>query len=63
MTRAEKERWAKRESDAIDRCGGALMLLALPEQIKKVLRETTDIEAKVKMLEAIADHSPLIPFI
>ncbi len=33
----------------------ASTLLDLPERIKEILKNTTDLEAKVKMLEAIAD--------
>lgn len=33
---------------------GTVNLLNLPEEIKEALKEVTDIETKVKMLEAIA---------
>lgn len=33
----------------------AAELLALPEEIKEALQKTTQLEPKVKMLEAIAD--------
>jgi len=41
---------------ALKRIGGALALTALPEQIKKVLKEETRLEVKVRMLEEIADR-------
>lgn len=62
MTQADREMWAGRLSDAIDRCGGALMLLALPDEIKDVLRKTTDVKAKALMLEKIADKIEEVPF-
>lgn len=45
----------ERYQRAIKRIGGASSLLALPEQIKKALREARSLEAKTKILEAIAD--------
>jgi len=33
----------------------AATLLDLPERIKEILKNTSDLETKVKMLEAIAD--------
>lgn len=41
---------------ALKRIGGALVLTTLPEQIKKVLKEETRLEVKVRMLEEIADR-------
>lgn len=40
---------------AMKKIGGPQVLISLPEPIKKVLRETVDMQVKVKMLEAIAD--------
>lgn len=45
--------WEKRYREAVKKIG-ALRLLLLPEQVKKVLKETTDLETKTKMLELIA---------
>ena len=47
-----EQRWSK----AIRQIGGAAALLNLPEQVKKVLQSTNDIETKVKMLELIAKN-------
>lgn len=44
----------QRYSKAIEDIGGALVLTTLPKQIKDVLKKTTDLETKVKMLEMIA---------
>lgn len=41
---------------AIRRLGGAPGLLSLPESIKEVLKETTDLETKVLLLELIAEE-------
>lgn len=46
----------QRYSNAIKKIGGALALLALPDDVKKVLSGNYDLETKVKMLEAVADH-------
>lgn len=51
-----KKTFEKRYDEAIKRIGGPLAILNLPEEVKKVLRETTDPETKVKMLELIADN-------
>lgn len=39
---------------AIKKIGGASGLMELPKQIKDVLKNTKDLETKVKMLEEIA---------
>lgn len=44
------ERWAK----AIREIGGAPVLLSLPEEVKNVLKNTTDLAVKVEMLELIS---------
>lgn len=43
-----------RYQEAIKEIGGATGLLNLPEQIKDILKNTKDLETKVKMLEEIA---------
>jgi hypothetical protein len=43
----------KRYQNAIDKIGTA-RLLDLPEGVKEVLKSTTDLETKTKMLEEIA---------
>lgn len=45
----------KRWSKAIREIGGAIGILNLPEQVQDVLKSTSDLETKVKMLELIAD--------
>lgn len=45
-----EQRWSR----ALKKIGGAAGLLALPEQVRDVLKSTTDLETKVKMLELIA---------
>lgn len=40
---------------AIERIGGAEKLLNLPEDVKDILKETTDLETKTELLEAIAE--------
>ena len=47
-----EQRWSR----AIRQIGGAAALLNLPEQVKKVLQGTNDLETKVKMLELIAKN-------
>lgn len=47
-----EQRWSR----AIRKIGGAAGLLSLPEQVKKVLQGTNDLETKVKMLELIAKN-------
>lgn len=49
MTKLEK-----RYQIAIDKIGGPAVLLNLPRQIKEVLKNTKDLETKVKLLEEIA---------
>ena len=44
----------KRYQIAIDKIGGPAGLLNLPRQIKEVLKNTKDLETKVKLLEEIA---------
>lgn len=39
---------------AMKSIGGAEGLLRLPEQVRQVLKDTTDLDAKTRMLEAIA---------
>lgn len=41
---------------ALKRIGGAAVLMNLPEPIKTALKETTDLTAKAKMLEVIAEE-------
>ena len=40
---------------ALKRIGGAEGLLCLPEQVKEILKNTTDLVTKTKMLEMIAE--------
>lgn len=44
-----------RYQNAIRNIGGEVELLNLPKQIKDVLKSTTDLQTKVKMLEEIAE--------
>lgn len=44
----------KRYRESIKKLGGAFGLLALPESVQKVLKETTDLKTKVEELEYIA---------
>ena len=43
-------RWSK----AIHDCGGAAGLLALPQPVKEILKNTDDLKVKTEMLELIA---------
>ena len=43
-----------RYQNAVEKIGGAAELLNLPEQVKNVLKNTTDLKVKVKILEEIA---------
>ena len=43
-----------RYKNAIRQIGGAAGLLHLSEEVKQILRETTDLEVKTEMLELIA---------
>ena len=45
----------ERYQRAIQKIGGAEKLLALPEDVKDILKETTDLETKTDLLEAIAE--------
>ena len=45
----------KRYQTALDKIG-AFRLLALPANVKTVLQQTNDLEAKTKMLELIVDQ-------
>lgn len=44
----------KRYQDAIKKIGGASALLGLPDEIKTILKSTTNLETKVNILEEIA---------
>lgn len=44
----------KRYSDALKRIGGTTGLLSLPKDVQDILKSVTDLEKKVKILEAIA---------
>ena len=46
---------AERYQKAIKKIGGAAALLNLPEQVKEVLQNTSDLETKTAMLELIAE--------
>ena len=46
----------QRYAAAIKKIGGPAALLNLPEEVKKILRETTNPEVKTQMLELIAEH-------
>lgn len=46
----------QRYQAAIREIGGAAGLLCLPDDIKRILKSTTDLETKTKMLEAIAER-------
>ena len=46
---------AERMRKAIDRIGGALAVLELPEEAKQIVTGCEDYESRVKMLELIAD--------
>ena len=48
----QEQRYAK----AMKKIGGPAALLNLPEEVKKILRETTDPEIKTQMLELIAER-------
>ena len=51
-----KEEYAKMVQDAIRKAGGAAALLDLPEDIKELLKKTTDPKIKSQMLDMIAEH-------
>ena len=42
-----------RYQKAIEKIGGAAELLILPEQVKNILKITTDLQTKVEILEEI----------
>lgn len=46
----------QRYKNAVKALGGPLGLLNLPEQVKAVLKNTTDLETKTKMLELIVSE-------
>ena len=46
----------ERYKAAIDRIGGAAGLLSLPDEVKRILKGTTDLETKTQMLECIAEN-------
>ena len=46
----------QRYAAAIKKIGGPAALLNLPEEVKKILRETTNPEIKTQMLELIAER-------
>ena len=50
----------KRIAKAIKKMGGALVLLKLPNDIKLVLKSTTDPKVKADMLEFCADNTWII---
>lgn len=50
------ERDARRIAAATKRLGGALMLTSLPDNVKAVLKSTTDPKVKADMLEFCADN-------
>lgn len=51
----DREVFVARYQRALDRIGTA-GLMNLPKPIKEVLKETTDLVVKTKMLESIADR-------
>ena len=46
----------ERQKKALDKIGGALGLLKLPENVRKIISECPDYETKVKMLELVAEN-------
>lgn len=52
MTKELQERMKK----AIDRVGGTLAILDLPEQVKEIVVNCPDYETRIKMLEMIAEQ-------
>ena len=46
----------KRMNNVIERLGGALAILNLPEEVKNIVTGCNDYETRVKMLEMIADQ-------
>lgn len=51
----DREVFLIRYHKALERIGGAEGILSLPTQVKEVLKSTTDLVVKTKMLEMIAD--------
>jgi len=49
------EEYVKRLDKVMNRIGGAIGILDLPEQVKDALRQCSNYETRVKMLEMIAD--------
>ena len=50
----------KRYSDALKQIGGAAALLSLPKSVQDILKSTTDLEAKVKILEMVAFYTEAV---
>lgn len=50
-----KEYYAKKVQEAIRKAGGAAALLDLPEQIKELLKSTTDPKVKSEILDMITE--------
>ncbi len=50
-----REDLTQRMNKAIDRIGGALAVLELPEEVKQIVTGCEDYESRVQMLELIAD--------
>lgn len=49
------EELQQRMTAALNRLGGALAVLELPEEVKQIVTECEDYESRVQMLELIAD--------
>lgn len=45
-----------RMKKAMDRIGGPLAVLELPEQVREIITNCGDYETRVKMLELVADQ-------
>jgi uncharacterized protein YPO0396 len=52
--RKTKMTTAERYQAALKKIGGAAGLMNLPDQVKEVLKSTTDLQIKTEMLEMIA---------
>lgn len=50
-----REDLTQRMSKALDRIGGALEVLELPDEVKAILTWCEDYESRVQMLKLIAD--------
>lgn len=46
----------KRMNAAINRIGGAIAVLGLPEEVRNIITNCPDYETRVKMLEMVADQ-------